>query len=134
MDGTAALIERYFAAFNAGDAQGMLGCVTEDVRHDVNQGGTRLGRAAFKDFCAHMARSYREEVADLVVMTSADGMRAAAEYMVHGAYLATDAGLPEASGQRYSLPAGSFFEIRDGAIARVTTFYNLRDWIAQVSS
>jgi ketosteroid isomerase-like protein len=42
--------------------------------------------------------------------------------------------MPEARGQRYRLPAGAFFEIRDGKIARVTTTYNLRDWIAQVSA
>ena len=41
-------------------------------------------------------------------------------------------GLPEAKGQTYRLPAGSFFEIRDGQIARITTYYNLTDWSAQV--
>jgi hypothetical protein len=30
------------------------------------------------------------------------------------------------------LPAGSFFEISDGRISRVTTYYNLRNWIRQV--
>ena len=29
---------------------------------------------------------------------------------------------------------GAFFDIRDGKIARITTFYNLADWIAQVSA
>jgi steroid delta-isomerase-like uncharacterized protein len=53
---------------------------------------------------------------------------------VHGSYLATDEGLPEANGQRYSLPAGIFFEIDDGLISRVTTTYNLNDWIAQVKA
>jgi hypothetical protein len=31
------------------------------------------------------------------------------------------------------LPAGTFFSIRDGKISRVTTYYNLTDWIAQVA-
>jgi hypothetical protein len=31
------------------------------------------------------------------------------------------------------LPAGAFFDLRDGLISRVTTFYNLNDWIRQVS-
>jgi hypothetical protein len=31
------------------------------------------------------------------------------------------------------LPAGAFFAIRDGKISRVTTYYNLTDWIAQVT-
>ena len=36
-------------------------------------------------------------------------------------------------GQTYTLPAGGFFDIRDGLISRITTFYNLNDWVAQVS-
>lgn len=129
-----ATIARYYAAFNAGDAAGMLACVTEDVEHRVNEGGIRRGRALFAEFCAHMGVSYRETLRDMVIFASDDGTRAAAEFTVHGTYLATDPGLPEARGQAYVLPAGAFFDIRDGLIARVTTFYNLRDWIAQVSA
>lgn len=136
MDRTAALslIARYYAAFNAGDAAGMLACVTEDVEHRVNEGGIRRGRALFAEFCAHMGVSYAEELRDMVILAGDDGTRAAAEFTVHGTYLATDPGLPEAKGQTYVLPAGAFFDIRDGLIARVTTFYNLRDWVAQVSA
>ena len=131
---TKALIETYFSAFNAGDAAGMLACVTDDVEHHVNQGAVRRGRAAFAEFCSHMGVSYREELRDMVIFVSEDGTRAAAEFTVHGEYLQTDPGLPEARGQRYILPAGSFFTLRDGKIARVTTYYNLQDWIAQVSA
>ena len=129
-----ALIARYYAAFNAGDAAGMLNCVAEDIEHRVNEGGVRLGRAKFAEFCSHMGVSYREELKDMVVFADATGTRGAAEFVVHGEYLQTDPGLPEARGQRYVLPAGGFFAIRDGKIARVTTFYNLNDWIAQVSA
>lgn len=129
-----ALIARYYAAFNAGDAGGMLDCVAEDVEHRVNEGGVRRGRALFAEFCSHMGVSYREELKDLVIFANADGTRGAAEFVVHGEYLQTDPGLPEAKGQRYILPAGGFFDIRGGKIARVTTFYNLNDWIAQVSA
>jgi steroid delta-isomerase-like uncharacterized protein len=131
-DATAALIARYYAAFNAGDSGAMLDCLTEDVAHDINQGGRQSGKAAFRDFLAHMDRCYRERLADIVVMTSPDGARAAAEFVVHGAYLTTDEGLPPATGQTYVLPAGAFFEIRDGLIARVSVHYNLADWIDQV--
>ena len=44
-----------------------------------------------------------------------------------------DQGLPPATGQSYRLPAGSFFAVRDGRISRVTTYYNLTEWIMQVS-
>ena len=49
------------------------------------------------------------------------------------ALAATDAGLPDANGQNYRLPAGSFFTLEGGLISRVTTYYNLADWVAQVS-
>ncbi len=128
------IIERYFAAFNAGDADGMLALVSDDVAHHVNQGDVRHGRAAFAEFCGHMGVSYREELRDMVIFVNDDGTRAAAEFTVHGEYLQTDPGLPEARGQRYVLPAGSFFALKDGKITRVTTYYNLQDWIAQVSA
>jgi len=129
-----ATIRAYFDAFNAGDAAGMLALVTDDVEHHVNQGAIRRGKAAFAEFCGHMGVSYREELRDMVILASDDGSRGAAEFVVHGQYLQTDPGLPEARGQRYILPAGSFFALRDGRIARVTTCYNLQDWIAQVSA
>lgn len=131
-DATAALIARYYAAFNAGDNDAMLACLSEDVAHDINQGGRQSGKAAFRDFLAHMDRCYRERLTDIVVMTSPDGAHAAAEFVVHGAYLTIDEGLPPATGQTYVLPAGAFFDVRDGAIARVSVYYNLADWIAQV--
>jgi len=130
---TPALIARYYAAFNAKDWAGMVACVAEDLRHDVNEGATRGGKARFADFLAHMDRCYDERLEDIVIMTDPSGARAAAEFIVHGRYKATDEGLPPAHGQTYVLPAGAFFEVRDGLIIRVTTRYNLKDWIAQVS-
>jgi len=132
--GAEALIYRYYAAFNAGDAAAMLELVSEDVRHEPNQGAPRTGRAAFAAFLAHMDRCYAERLEDIVVMTDATGAHAAATFTVHGRYKATDEGLPEAQGQAYVLPAGTFFTFRDGRIARVATSYNLPDWIAQVSA
>jgi steroid delta-isomerase-like uncharacterized protein len=130
---TAALIRRYYDAFNAGDNETMLACLTEDVIHDVNQGERRVGKDKFVAFNARMAHHYREQLEDVAVMVGRDGQRAAAEFNVVGTYLNTDQGLPDAKGQTYRLPAGAFFAIRDGKIARVTTYYNLTDWIAQVA-
>ena len=129
-----ALVRQYYEAFNRGDRDAMLALLAEDVAHDINQGGRETGKDAFRRFLAHMDRCYRERLADIVVMTSPDGSRAAAEFVVHGTYLATDEGLPPASGQTYVLPAGTFFELRDGKIARVTTCYNLADWSRQVGA
>jgi steroid delta-isomerase-like uncharacterized protein len=133
-DTARATVTAYYAAFNAGDAAGMLACVTEDIEHRVNEGGIRRGKALFAEFCAHMGVSYREELKDIEIFVNADGTRAAAEFVVHGTYLQTDPGLPEAVGQSYILPAGSFFDLQEGRISRVTTFYNLSDWVRQVSN
>ncbi|GHA69717.1 hypothetical protein GCM10007067_02140 [Lysobacter bugurensis] len=126
-------VHGYYDAFNRGDRDAMLALLTDDVVHDLNQGARETGRDAFRTFMARMDRCYSEQLRDIVVMTSADGARAAAEYVVHGTYLANDEGLPAATGQRYVLPGGAFFELRDGRIARVTNYYNLGDWIEQVT-
>lgn len=129
---TRALIERYYAAFNARDIAGMLACLHEDVAHDINQGGREIGKQAFERFLIHMNRCYRERLDAIVVLVAEGALRAAAEFVVHGEYTATDEGLPAANGQRYTLPAGAFFEIDDGLISRVTMYYNLKDWLKQV--
>jgi steroid delta-isomerase-like uncharacterized protein len=127
-----ALVARYYAAFNEADNEAMLACLTDDVAHDINQGARQPGKAAFRQFLAHMDRCYREQLSDIVIMASEDGARASAEFIVHGEYLATDEGLPDALGQTYDLPAGTFFEVREGLISRVTVYYNLTDWVRQV--
>lgn len=129
---TIALIQRYYDAFNRGDGEGMLACVGDDIVHDVNQGSRREGKDAFRAFNANMARCYSEKLEGIVVMTNGDGSRAAAEFNVVGTYLVAEEGLPPASGQTYRLPGGTFFAVRDGLIRRVTTYYNLTDWLTQV--
>ncbi len=127
------VITRYFDAFNAGDTDAMLACLSTDIEHHVNEGNIRVGKVKFAEFCAHMSHCYAEELTDMVIFASEDGTRGAAEFIVNGSYKATDAGLPEARGQTYRLPAGSFFSLKDGLITRVVTYYNLSDWIKQVS-
>ncbi|WP_420406951.1 ketosteroid isomerase-related protein [Hoeflea sp.] len=133
-DDTTALIRRYLDAFNAKDFDTMLDCLGEDVIHDINQGGREIGKEKFRWFNASMSRHYDEELGDIAIMVNEGGNRAAAEFTVRGTYLATAEGLPEANGQRYSLPAGIFFEVDDGLIVRVSTAYNLNDWIEQVKA
>lgn len=127
------LIESYYAAFNRGDWEGMLACLADDIAHDVNQGDRQVGKDRFGTFLRHMERCYRERLEDLVLMVDASGTRCAAEFTVHGEYLVTDEGLPEAVGQTYVLPAGAFIAIHDGLIQRLTMYYNLEDWTRQVA-
>lgn len=134
VDATRKLLADYYGAFNRRDWPTFLGLLTDDVIHDVNQGGREIGKAAFEAFMDKMNRSYSEEIVDISINVNADGSRAAVEFLVLGKYLKTDEGLPEANGQTYTLPAGAFFDIRDGKVARVTNYYNLNDWLKQVGA
>ncbi|MBO0951979.1 ketosteroid isomerase-related protein [Fibrella forsythiae] len=118
----------YYSAFNAKDWSKMLSLLSEDIRHDSNQGDTRIGKDAFTKFLQHMDDCYDETLTDMVIMTEPTGTRVACEFIVNGTYKKTDGDLPEAKNQTYVLPAGSFLEVANGQITRVTTYYNLPLW------
>ncbi|MBB3228486.1 steroid delta-isomerase-like uncharacterized protein [Luteibacter sp. Sphag1AF] len=132
MNETSELIRRYYEAFNRADWPAMLALLTDNVAHDINQSGRESGRERFARFLERMNSSYSEQLKNIVIMVDATGTRAAAEYVVHGVYKATDDGLPLAQGQSYVLPGGAFFDVVDGRIARVSNYYNLEDWLGQV--
>ena len=126
------LIRAYVDAFNRGDAEALFATLADDVVHDINEGETEIGLDAFRAFKAGMDRDYRETLEEVVVF--AEGDRGACEFVVRGEYVGTQPGLPEATGQRYAIPAAFFVTVRNGKIGRITSYYNLRRWIAAVSS
>jgi steroid delta-isomerase-like uncharacterized protein len=126
------LIENYYNAFNEFDMPLFFDLLTDDVAHDINQGKTEICKEAFKKFMAHMDACYKERAYDIAIMASEDGQHAAATFMSEGKYLKTDGNLPAATGQTYRLPVGCFFTIKNNKVARVTNYYNLNDWLAQV--
>jgi len=126
-------IKHYYACFNSQNWQGMLELLHPNVRHDINQGETQVGTEAYRSFLRHMDETYEEQLKDMVFLFDTTENRFACEFTVHGVYKKTDGNLPPAHGQTYTLPAGAFLEMRDGKIFRVTTYYNLTDWIKMVS-
>lgn len=131
---TEKLIKAYYDRFNAQDVDGFLALLSDAVAHDISQGGMEKGKPAFAKFLGHMNECYREKVKNLVIMASADGKRAAAEFDLTGIYLATDGKLPKARGQRYKLRVGAFFEVKRGKVARISNHYNMKDWLRQVGA
>ena len=129
-----ALINQYYAVFNSGDRSAMLNLLTDDVVHDINQGESHVGIDDFRAFLQRMDRCYAERVEELMVFANAEGTRGSAEFYISGTYLDTDEGLPPAKGQVYRLRVGAFFEIKDSKVARVTNYYNLKDWLEQVGA
>lgn len=128
---TEAVIGKYYEAFNQKNWHGMLSLLSEDVLHDINQGGTEKGKDVFQKFLGVMDEHYDEKVTDLVVFTK-DG-RGSAEFYIEGYYKKTQAGLPPAKNQFYKLRVGAFFDVKNGLITRITNYYNLPLWTDLVS-
>lgn len=126
------LLEKYYKAFNSGDMETFYSCLSPQVIHDVNEGKSEVGIPAFQAFMDRMNLCYKEELRDIHLMSDENGSHLAARFIVHGTYLKTDPGLPEAKNQKYIIAAGAFFEVSDKKIKRITMYYNLADWIKQV--
>lgn len=132
MNSTLSLVQHYYEYFNQRNLTAFLNLLDNDVVHDINQGDTEIGLAAFAAFMARMDDAYEENIKDLIVMTTPDGTRAAAEFIVMGIYKKTDQSLPIANQQTYELRCGAFFEIKNNKITRVTNYYNMQHWLKQV--
>ncbi len=78
---TQALIQRYYDYFNQRNLSAFLSLLDPEVVHDINQGETQIGIDAFTAFMGRMNDAYEEQITDLVIMTTADGTRAAAEFV-----------------------------------------------------
>jgi len=128
-----AIVQRYYSFFNAQNWEGMLSLVSDDIRHEPNQGEPRIGKPLFHEFLQKMDSAYQEELKDLTFFSSESGNRVAVEFTVHGIYKEAEEGLPPAHDQPYVLPAGAFLEVTEGKISRITTYYNLPLWIQCVT-
>ena len=131
---TRAVVQAYYVAFNNCNIDAMVAMVADDVIYDINQGERRQGKNRFHALCARMAHHYHDELKEILIMTADDGTRVDAEFNVCGTYNVTEPGLPVAAGQKYRLPAGTFFALHGEKITRISNYYNLTDWIMQVST
>jgi steroid delta-isomerase-like uncharacterized protein len=128
------LIQHYYDTFNSGNREALLELLSDDVVHEINEGSAEVGRDTFHTFLERMDRCYQEQVENLVVFSSDNPNRAAAEFFIRGKYVNTDEGLPEATGQTYHLRIGAFFEVTNGKISRITNYYNLAAWMKMVGA
>lgn len=118
-------LKRLFVALNAGQPDAVQSCLTGDIVFDTFGGVREIGRERVRWAIAERGRFFREVMRDLVLMSEDSGRRAAAEFTLRGVYQAEAPGLPAASGQAYSVPAGAFFDIEDnGLVARASFMLN----------
>jgi steroid delta-isomerase-like uncharacterized protein len=126
------IIRAYYQALNEKDMISFFDLLADDVIHDVNEGVQEQGKTAFRFFMNRVNRNYDEQISELAIMFDESCNKAAAEFMVEGRYLESEFSLPEANGQYYKIKGGTFFELRDNLIVRVTSYYNLAEWVKQV--
>lgn len=125
-------IKSYYHAFNTGQDESLFALMDDKIVHEVNQGPAEVGVVKFRQFMEHMRNCYDEKVYDLIIFSDDKAGRASAEFFVKGIYVKTDPPLPPANGQPYDLRVGAFFELDKGKITRMTTYYNLQDWLKMV--
>jgi len=130
---TLEIIKNYYDSFNDQNLNHFLNLLDENVIHDINQSKTEIGKAAFSEFMESAYFHYKEKVTDLIIIANEDGSVAAAKFVVEGTYLNTAEELPKAKGQFYRLACGAFFTVKNQKITQVTNYYNLQDWLRQVS-
>jgi len=129
---TEALLQSYYAAFNAQDTNAMLALLSNHIIHDIGQGRREFGKSAFGRFMKSMHQCCQEHIFDIEIMTNEDGSRAAAEFTIIGSYATSGSASLSEPGQTFRVPGGTFFEIRNGKIARISSYYGLQEWLAQI--
>lgn len=124
MEDLESLIERYVDCYNRVDIEGMLDCVTDDVRFEnISNAGQSMqleGKAALSQVAEASAQAFtyrRQRVMSLV----SNHERAAAEVRFQGiAALDLPNGVRE--GQSVDIRGASFFEARDGKLSRIVDY------------
>ena len=116
-----ALVERYLAAYNAFDVDGMLALLHPDVTFENVSGGavtaSAHGREEFRALAEHAATlftSRRQAIREYVATPS--GARVESDYE---GVLAADLGPELRAGATLRLAGRSAFEMRDGLIVRL---------------
>lgn len=127
------IVQQYYLYFNHQDWNGMLSLVDNEIRHEPNQGEPRIGIQKFTSFLQMMDDSYEEHLTDMVFFTEPTGTRIACEFTVNGIYKKGEEGFPEAHGQAYVIRAAAFLEVKNEKITRISTHYNVNEWINLVS-
>ena len=123
MERSRQLVLRYFDAINNQELDALSLLTSEDVLHDLQASDRRVGQQDLMEFFSQAYARCREHVFDIEVMVSVDGHRAAAEFTVLGIPLSGgEHGAAFGTGQTCRLHGGTFFEIRDDRIARISNY------------
>lgn len=118
------IIENFYRYFNNEDLPSLLALIADDVTREINHDGVEKGKQNAAEYFTHSFEHYKEQVSDVLYMTSDDGRFVTAKFVVNGQYLKTDeSGIP-ATGQKYKLDVFNYFEIRHNQIVDAKCFFD----------
>ncbi|MAI89288.1 nuclear transport factor 2 family protein [Ponticaulis sp.] len=124
MESIEELIERYVDCYNRVDVDGMLECVTDDVRFEnISNAGQSMqleGKDALAQVAAASSQAFTFRRQRLMNVVSS-GENAAAEVEFQG-IAALDLPNGTMQGQSVELKGASFFEARDGLLSRIVDY------------
>lgn len=123
LDRAPAIVQAYVAAYNAMDVPALVATVAEDVMfrgygRDGEMTASAYGRDEFETLSAENAALFRSRRQNITGCVAA-GPLAALDIAFEGV-LAVDLGAAGGVGDVLRLTGAAFFEIRDGAITRLT--------------
>lgn len=121
-------VDAFLDALDERDGTALAAMLTEDAAYDDGHGGRTLDRENIRDALIARASSLDERHGDRLFMTSDDGRRVAVEVTLRGTYERSVAGLPEARGQRYSVPACLVFSLNGDKVEGITRYIDFTEW------
>ena len=127
------IVKAYYAAYNAHDTEKQIALMTKDIIHAPNQGEKTTGVEHYRAFNTANNASFDEDCVELKFFTSPDSKKVIAESYAVGKYVKDMEGYPKAKNQPYRSHVVEVFEFAGGKIKSLATYYNEKDWIAQIS-
>ena len=126
-------VRAYISALNAGDADRIAACVTEDFvnEHASSSGRTVIGRQAYRERLAKFLGEFRDlhyAIEDIIV----DGDCVAVPYVVSANWVAD--GMDVATGRHFSLRGMFRFSVAGDLIAHRVDYWDATDFQRQVQS
>lgn len=122
----------YLNAWNRHDVEAILGFLTEDCTYtDVALNESHQGKAAIREFIAHMETDFSSDYAFEPSYAVGSDMGYALEWIMRGTHDRGNAQLP-ATGKPYAIRGVSVGELRDGKVVRNTDYWSLAEFLGQI--
>jgi steroid delta-isomerase-like uncharacterized protein len=126
------VVRQVFDAVNAGDVDGILALVSDDITVHTSVPGIPPGREGFRQFVGVFLTAFPEQHTELHDLV-AEGDRVAVLHTHHVIHGGEFAGLP-ATGKQASVDGLELFRVRDGRVAEMWHHDDLLSLLQQLGA